>query len=321
MQAQMNPRELARQIADAFPDIDSSAVLKEPVIIVSAPRSGSNLLFEQLAGVPGFWTIGGESHVIFRAFPHLRAENPQLDSGSLGASHADAETMQLLRSCFINLIRDAGGRPYLGIPGEERPPSVCLLEKTPRNALNIPFLLKVFPDARFVYLHRQPRQVVASLIEAWTLGLQSGRFRTFQQLPDWDRPGWCFLLPPGWREMRGKSLAEIAAFQWSASNRIIIEELTSLPAERWTAVTYEALVADPHAALTDICRFADIKAEHLPVRSGDLPLSRTTISAPAPDKWKKFETEIEALMPSLSVTAGEIENFCSARVTGTDRVT
>ncbi len=53
MQAQMDPRELARQIAGAFPGIDSSSVLKEPIIIVSAPRSGSNLLFEQLAGIGG----------------------------------------------------------------------------------------------------------------------------------------------------------------------------------------------------------------------------------------------------------------------------
>ena len=312
MQAQMDPRELARQIAGAFPGIDSSSVLKEPIIIVSAPRSGSNLLFEQLAGIPGFWTIGGESHAIFRAFPHLRAENTQLDSGSLGASHADAETRQLLRSCFLYLLRDTGGKPYLNLQGGEKPPSVCLLEKTPRNALNIPFLLEVFPDARFIYLHREPRQAIASLIEAWTLGLQSGRFRTFQQLPDWDRPGWCFLLPPGWREMRGKSLAEIAAFQWAASNRIIIEELTLLPAERWTAVTYEALVADPQAALTDICRFANIEADQLQVRSGELPLSRTTITPPARDKWKKHEIEIEALMPSLSIMAARIEKFCSA---------
>jgi hypothetical protein len=182
MQAQMDPQEVARQIAGAFPNIDSSVVLKEPIIIVSAPRSGSNLLFEQL-----------ESHAIFRVFPHLLAENPQLDSGSLGETHADPETRHLLRSCFLYLLRDARGRPYLNSPANQRPASICLLEKTPRNTLNIPFLLKVFPDARFVYLHRDPGPAVASLIEAWTLGLQSGRFKTFQQLPDWDRPGWCFL--------------------------------------------------------------------------------------------------------------------------------
>lgn len=306
----MNPRNVSRQITAAFPDVEPRLVLKQPLIIVSAPRSGSNLLFEQLAKIPGFWTIGGESHAIFRAFPHLRAENPQLDSGSLDGEHADKETRQLLRSCFLYLLRDGRGRAYLSLPASERPPSVCLLEKTPRNALNIPFLLKVFPDARFIYLHREPRQVVASLIEAWTLGLQSGRFKTFQHLPGWDRQGWCFLLPPGWREMRGKSLAEIAAFQWSASNRIIIEELASLPVGRWTAVTYEGLVADPQSALTNICRFANIEPDQLQVRSGELPLSGTTITPPAVSKWKRHETEIEALMPSLAATLEQIAKSC-----------
>jgi hypothetical protein len=309
MQAKMDPREVARQISTAFPGLEPGKVLQAPIIIVSAPRSGSNLLFEQLAAVPGFRTIGGESHAIFRVFPHLRAENPQFDSGGLGETHADAETAHLMRSCFLYLLRDARGRPYLNLPAGQIPPSICLLEKTPRNALNIPFLLKVFPDARFVYLHREPGPAVASLIEAWTLGLQSGRFKTFQQLPDWDRSGWCFLLPPGWREMRGKSLAEIAAFQWSASNRIIIEELARLPVERWTSVTYEALVADPQNVLTDICRFAKLDPGQLHVRSGELPLSRTTITPPSADKWKKYETEIEALGPSLADAARQIDQF------------
>lgn len=312
MQAKMDPRELARQIGTAFPGLEPGKALQAPIIIVSAPRSGSNLLFEQLAAIPGFWTIGGESHAIFRLFPHLRAENEQLDSGCLGERHADTETIELLGNCFIYLLRDARGRQYLNLPAGERPPTVCLLEKTPRNALNIPFLHKVFPDARFVYLYREPRQAVASLIEAWTLGLQSGRFKTFPELPGWDRPGWCFLLPPGWREMRGKSLAEIAAFQWSASNRIIMEALSSLPVERWTSVTYEALVADPQSALTGICQFANIEADQVQVHSGELPLSRTTISRPATDKWKVHETEIEALMPSLADTLQRIETFCSA---------
>ncbi|RLA30089.1 MAG: zinc chelation protein SecC [Gammaproteobacteria bacterium] len=316
MQVKMDPRQLARQIGAAFPGLEPGKVLQAPIIIVSAPRSGSNLLFEQLAAIPGFWTIGGESHAIFRVFPHLRAENPQFDSGGLGETHADAETAHLLRSCFLYLLRDARGRPYLDMPASQMPRSICLLEKTPRNALNIPFLLKVFPDARFVYLHREPGPAVASLIEAWTLGLQSGRFKTFQELPDWDRPGWCFLLPPGWREMRGKSLAEIAAFQWSASNRIIIEELASLPVDRWTSVTYEALVADPQMVLTDICRFAKIDPGQLHVRSGELLLSRTTITPPSADKWRKYETEIERLYPSLAVSARLIERFCSANVDG-----
>lgn len=312
MQAQLDPHEIAARIGNAYPDIDPAAVLRKPLIIVSAPRSGSNLLFEQLSNIPGFWTIGGESHVIFRMFPHLRVENPQFDSGSLGEEHADDGTVRLLQNCFLYFLRDAQGHAYLAPQNKSRQDNLCLLEKTPRNALNIPFLLKLFPEARFVYLYREPRQTIASLIEAWTVGLQSGRFKTFQHLPDWDRPGWCFLLPPGWRDMRGKSIAEIAAFQWSASNRIIVDALATLPANRYSTVSYHDLVENPQTALQRICKLAGIEAEHLRIQSADLVLSRTTLTPPHVDKWKKYEQAIEALMPTVSPIEKHIEKFVAA---------
>lgn len=189
------------------------SLLPQPIIILSAPRSGSNMLFEHLSKLRPFWTIGGESHGVFRAYPHLRAENAQLDSMSLSEQHADPRTCEMLRRCFLALLKNRDGVPFLSLSPSLRPSNIFLREKTPRNALNIPFLLKVFPKAKFVYLHRDGRECVSSLIEAWELGLKTGRFVTFRDLPDWHLPGWCFLLPRGWREMRGKSLAEIAAFQ------------------------------------------------------------------------------------------------------------
>ena len=137
-----------------------------PVIIVSAPRCGSNLLFEQLAKHSGLWTLGGESHAELMAFGHLRGENPQLDSGRLFATHADVATREVLRAAFVNRLQNSQGIRFLDMAPACRPLQIRFLEKTPRNALNIPFLLKVFPDARFVFLYRDARQNVASLVEA-----------------------------------------------------------------------------------------------------------------------------------------------------------
>jgi hypothetical protein len=275
-----------------------ASILGQPVIILSAPRSGSTLLFELVQRLPGAWSIGGESHGIFNAFPHLRAENAELDSGRLDERHADPATCERLRAAFLFLLRDHRGRRYLDRPASERPATVRLIEKTPRNALNIPFLLQLFPDARFVYLHREPRAAVASLIEAWTLGLRTGRFSTFPDLPGWDRPTWCFLLPPGWRTMIGKPLAEIAAFQWAAANEIIVERLAGLPPARWTAVSYESLVGQPAEALRRVAVFAGLDAGAV-VEPVPLPVSRTALSPPHPGKWRKHEKAIRPLLPRL----------------------
>lgn len=280
------------------------AALEGAIIIVSAPRAGSNLLFEQLSKIAGVWTIGGESHGIFRAFPHLYAENRDLDSGCLVKSHADPETRKLVRACFLALLRDHRGSPYLEIPPGDRPAQLAWLEKTPRNALNIPFLLEVFPRARFIYLYRDPRQNIASIIEAWELGLRTGRFVTFRDLPGWSRQAWCFLLPRGWRSMKHKSLAEIAAFQWAASNDSIIENLAVLEPSRWASLGYEELIDKPGETLSRLSEFCG--AESPQIMNDALPLSRTTLSPPHPDKWKKHEQEIGELLPGIDGTIQRI---------------
>ena len=288
---------------------DIAALLGRPTIVVSAPRTGSNLLFELLSHVDGIWTIGRESHALYNAFPHLRAENADLDSGSLHEGHADAETCRLWRIMFLYMLRDKHGRPLLALPPANRPATVDMLEKTPRGALNIPFLMKVFPNARFILLYREPRANVASLAEAWKAGLETGRFVTFQGLPGWDRPAWCFLLPPGWRSMIGKSLLEIAAFQWEASNRIILDQLARLPRERWTAVSYRELIDDPSSVRASLCRFVNPDLQSGPVQPDSLPLSRTTLTPPHPDKWKKYEQELAPLLPKLDALSRRIEEL------------
>jgi len=296
----------AHELLRRLPPAAVHSILREPVFIVSAPRSGSTALFNLLASNAGFHTIGGESHGVLRAFPTLRAEDADMTSGRLGRSHADANVRRLLPACFLCLLRDHRGKPYPGIAPGQRPVPIRFLEKTPRNALNIPFLLEVFPEARFIFLHRDPRENLASIIEAWRHGLQSGRFVTFRNLPGWDRPAWCFLLPPGWREMTGKSLAEIAAFQWRASNEAIIDDLASLPRMRCIAVAYRQLVANPERTGNELCRFAGIADD---IANRQLPLSRTALSPPHPEKWRKYEAEIDRLMPSISGTCDRIREF------------
>ena len=304
MQQRVDLLQAATHATRALSPADLEAGFDDPLIIVSVPRAGSTLLFEQLQRFAGFWSIGGESHAIFNAFPRLRAANTALDSGCLGESHADPRTCDEMRRCFAFLLGDHQGRRYLRL--NPRPGNIMLLEKTPRNALNIPFLLKVFPRARFVFLHRQPPQNIASIMDAWGDGLQTGRFVTFRDLPGWDRPAWCFLLPPGWRQLHGKALADIAAFQWSAGNRIIIDELERLPAERWMTTGYEQLISEPAATLKEVASFAGIEVPEFVQEMQSLPLSRTTLTPPHPDKWRRHAEAIDSVRDEWQPVAARI---------------
>ena len=74
---------------------------------------------------------------------------------------------------------DRDERMYVELPAGERPRRGRLLEKTPRNALRIAFFSAMFPNARFVVLHRDARENIASMGEVPHLG---------GDLPRWGSP-------------------------------------------------------------------------------------------------------------------------------------
>jgi uncharacterized protein (TIGR03032 family) len=165
------------------------------------------------------------------------------------------------------------------------------LEKTPKNALRIPFLNAVFPDALFVYLYREPADSMSSIIEAW----ESDRFVTYRELPGWPKSDWSLLLTPGWRGLAECSLAEIAADQWARSNRQIIDDLQNIEATRWMALSYESLLENTKEQIDRICDFAGVRWDD-PLDT-ELPMSKHTVSEPAPEKWRGRADVIEPLLP------------------------
>lgn len=291
---------------------------KDSVFIVSAPRSGSTLLFETLKHGSDFWSIGEESHKIFSAFPHLEAENADFDSGQLTEAHADDETCRLMRAAFLYFLQDREGRRYIDLLPAERPGKFYFLEKTPRNALNFPFLLKVFSDARFIFLHRDAKQNIGSIIDAWRMGEERGVFVTYRDLPGWDRKIWCLLLPPGWRGLKGKTIPEIAAFQWRSANQVIMNELGKLPKDRWIVVNYDGLVASPKDEVESLCSFTGARFDDQlkQLVSNKLPLSKTTALPPHPDKWKRHEMDILATLPSCQDVIDRLMHLDGLRYKG-----
>lgn len=266
---------------------DADAAFDRPVFIVSPPRSGSTLLFETLATAPGVFTIGDESHGLIEGIPALDPARRDFDSNRLLARDADDEVVAQLRRRFLAQLRDR----------ERRPPApatrVRMLEKTPKNALRIPLLHKVFPDARFIYLHRDPRQVLGSMLDGW----QSGGFRTYPALPGWQGPGWSFLLVPGWRELVGKPLEDIVAAQWARTSQVLLDDLDALPADRWTGLDYDRFLADPQGETVRLCQWAGFGWDR--ELGGTLPLSRYTLTAPGADKWRRHAALIEPRLAAL----------------------
>lgn len=286
--------------------IDDTDIFDRPVIILSAPRAGSTLLWETLAASSEVWTIGGEGHHVIEAFPELNTRERGYASNRLVAGDLSVETADKVRAGFVGGLRNAEGRMLFATPCEQRPDKLRFLEKTPKNALRLPFLHALFPDARFLVLYRDPRENVSSLMEAWRVGGQ--RYRAFDTLPDWPagecwkKGEWRMLLPPGWPKLRGRSLVEIAAFQWLQTYSVLLDDLAVIPDGQWCAVHYSDFLADPAGEIRRLCRFADLRFDRqLEQRVGSvaLPRSRATLSVPDAGKWKRNEREMEPVLPEL----------------------
>jgi hypothetical protein len=267
--------------------------IQRPLFIVAAPRSGSTLLFETLAASEQLCTVGGEAHWLVEGQPELRLGAPLIDSNRLDGRHYSDAVAERMAEQIVAQWTDRRGHPL------SAQTTLRFLEKTPKNALRVPFFDRVFPDAQFILLWREPHENLSSIMEAW----RSGDWKTYNGLPGFEEP-WSLILPPGWQTLRGKSLAEIAAFQWESTNRILLDDLQALPQARWTHLNYGAFCANPAASIRRLCEFAGLSFDQgLADRvAGPLPLSRYTQTRPASDKWRSNEAAIAPVLPHIQAT-------------------
>lgn len=292
--AEYEPREPAAAPAAAAAKKDR--LFDRPVFLLSSPRSGSTMLFETLAKAKDVYTLGGENHALLEGIPELQPRMRGFDSNRLTVVDARPPLVKDLRQRFFEELKDRDGRSAVG-------DNVRMLEKTPKNALRIPFLLEAFPEARFLFLYREPRQCLSSMMDAW----RSGRFVTYPNLPHWQPLKWSMVLVPGWRDLTGRPLNEIVAAQWERTLTTMLDDLESLPRERVVTARYDAVVADPQAEALRLSEVLGFEWDR-PI-DGPLPLAQHTLTAPDPEKWKKNAAEVEAMLPRLAAVIARAEAF------------
>ena len=280
--AALNP-DLAEPEAASAPHI-ALRRFDRPVFIVSSPRSGSSLLFETLARAPGVFTPGGESHAIIEGIESLHPSAREWESNRLTSADATPDVVAKLERRFLDTLRDRRGDMRL-------PNRVRMLEKTPKNALRIPFLKAAFPDALFIYLYRDPRATISSMLDAW----RSGRFVTYPSI------SWSLLLVPGWRELADRPLNELVAGQWETATRILLDDLEALPSDSWCVASYDRLVAEPQKEIERLCKFVGFGWDTQ--LTAPLPLSKHTLTPPGMQKLERNGPEIDAVYDSIRATA------------------
>lgn len=109
------------------------------------------------------------------------------------------------------------------------------------------YLRAIFPEARFIDVYRDGREVAASLSRVgWWRGLESWRWGEMR--PDYHEE---FLSS-------GRSPIVLAAINWKTLMDEIEDECRELPGETLLRVRYDDLIADPRPVLERTLRFAGL---------------------------------------------------------------
>jgi len=140
-----------------------------PIFLLSLPRSGSTLVQRVLAAHDGVATAA-EPWVVLPQVYGLRVDGAYSEYGHALATRAIRDFASGLEGgearywtevrTFVERLYDAASSP------NDR----WFVDKTPRYHFIAEDLFELFPDARFVFLWRNPLSVVASTVRTWGHG-------------------------------------------------------------------------------------------------------------------------------------------------------
>ena len=231
----------------------------QAVIIIGAPRSGTNMLRDVVCRLDGFgtWPCDEINHI-------WRYGNSDSETDVLAPVLATLPVKQYISGRFERLARSRN----LDV----------VVEKTCANALRLPFVASVLPEARYVWIHRDPVDCVASAIKRWEAPmdwrytLRKARFIPLTDLPFY---GWRFMRNRVQRLLSGEgrvaawgpvyegmaqdlaegTVLDVCAIQWKECIEKTTAGLCEMAPEQWMAVSYENFVREPVRQLSGICEF------------------------------------------------------------------
>jgi len=266
--------------------------MPDPVFVVGCSRSGTTITFETLQASGAYLSFGFEI--------------PQLWNGLCGphtnAWQSEAATADDARPKH----RDAALRFFYQRLGAGQ-----VLDKTCINTLRILYLHRLFPHAKFVFIHRDGRDNVSSMMDGWRHGRTDGGFgleKFFGPSPEpvaingGEFREWHFFLPPGWREYNRASLEEVCAFQWTSANRLALEAKAGIPPALWIELRYEDLFERPVEMFRGLFERLELPfTEAMRAHCANLQPTSIVRGAPKKEKWKEHNREaIERILPAIA---------------------
>jgi hypothetical protein len=234
-------------------------------IIIGAPRSGTNILRDVLTSFPGIATWPcDEINYIWR---HGNINSP---TDEFSSQMARPGIQKYIRNQFSSFARSSG--------------SDIVIEKTCANSLRVQFVNAVLPEAKYIFIVRDGRDVVPSAMKRWQGIMELPLFPYLMQkicfVPPFDLPVYAYryLLSQTHRFIsnekrlsvwgprfigmedycRTHPLPEICAMQWKRCVERAEQDFANLPPEMVCRVKYEELTENPCGQIQRLLEFLNV---------------------------------------------------------------
>ncbi|MGZ8370755.1 MAG: tetratricopeptide repeat-containing sulfotransferase family protein [Caulobacteraceae bacterium] len=245
-----------------------SSPVRQHVFLLGFARSGTTLTGQMLASNPAVQEID-EQDTLSAAFIAFGAPADRADA-ILEASEANVVAA---RAAYWNTINRV-------LPGAA---GAVLIDKLAMNALRLPLIARLFPDAKILFMRRDPRDVVLSC------------FRR------------SFTIGPVNQEFLGlESTARLYASVMS-----LLERCRGVFGDRLREQSYEALIAEPEKEMRAICDFIGVEwdaamldprqrvtTDKVATRSAS-QVARGVYGGGA-GQWRAYAAQLEPVMPTLT---------------------
>ncbi|WP_371778959.1 sulfotransferase family protein [Streptosporangium subroseum] len=248
--------------------------VRQPVFVLAAPHSGADLLARALKRSPGFHVTMGRpavAHVVY-AF----ARRPSIASRGMGATRvlrdAMAEAWQIVPGACQECpapCREAGGVTGAG-PCVASNTVARFGDASPDLLYSASVLLQAFPDARFVQLIRDGRDVIADMLAdpaalSW--------FKPVMLSDETEFPNPFLGLNSGEHSERWKAMptAGKCALRWRSAVRLSAALHHELPREQLLTLRYEDLVSSPADAAEGLSTFLGTRISKVALYGRSVP--------------------------------------------------
>jgi hypothetical protein len=278
-----------------------------PIIIIGAGRSGTNILRDCICSVKGFETWpSDEINYIWRHGNNKKPDDSFIEGDS------SPKVKKFIKSEFDKFEKSSNAE--------------FVVEKTCANSLKVSFIASIFPNAKYIFLVRDGKDVSTSAKQRWTASLELKYiWKKVKYVPLVDMPYyglryfvnrikklfskekrlafWGPLYPGMMSDLKQYSLLEVCAKQWATCVVQSYRDLSVLNPDQVHFMKYEEFVQNPQGEIKKVFGFLGSEVSPNQIKKSTEKVSARSIGNYKKnitnEELKKLNTIIEPIMDSV----------------------